>query len=73
MDSASQENGNADHVAGDGGSVQDGRDADMVAEGSSAYGRGEGASGSADSGRGGVNGKIIGRANGDWHWMWQRV
>lgn len=33
--------GNADHVTGDGGSVHDGKDANMVAEGSSAYGRGE--------------------------------
>lgn len=73
MDSGDQGDGNADHVAGDGDSDQDGRDASMVAEGGSAYDRGECASGGADSGCGGANGKIIGRANGDWHWMWQKM
>lgn len=31
------------------------------------------ASGGGDSGCSGTNSKIIGRANGYWRWMWQRV
>lgn len=73
MNSVGQEDGNADHVTGYGGSVQDGRDANMAAEGSSAYGRGECARGGTDRGRGGTNDRIVGRANGNWRWTWQRV
>lgn len=39
MDSGDQEDGSVDHVAGDGGGVQGGRDASVAAEGGSACDR----------------------------------